>query len=267
MKHGFIGFGNLTRAVYHGLEEEKGMTFAYFARTRKETDILFCEQINDLVSFADVIWLGIKPQDLNGILEQLKGCNLEGKAIVSPVAGKSIAYIEKYLGKDRLIVRIMPNLAMAYRKSVTAFTTNRPENERAREIFVLLGKLGKAVELEESGFDLFTSVFGSGPAFILAFIQIFKEKMQEFNLPGPLLDELLLELTQGTTLYFAQNQKNYSIEELIRNITSKGGTTQAGLEYFRNHQIGKHFEGVLDAARNRSEEMSRNGNTFPENNR
>jgi len=84
--------------------------------------------------------------------------------------------------------------------------------------------------------------------------------MQEFSLPGPLLDELLLELTQGTTLYFAQNQKSYSIEELIRNITSKGGTTQAGLEYFSNHKIGKHFEGVLDAARKRSEEMSRNGN-------
>jgi pyrroline-5-carboxylate reductase len=74
-----------------------------------------------------------------------------------------------------------------------------------------------------------------------------------------LLDELLLELTQGTTLYFAQNQKDYSIEELIRNITSKGGTTQAGLEYFRNQQIGKHFEGVLDAARRRSEEMRKNG--------
>ena len=264
MKQGFIGFGNLTRAVYHGLKEEKGMTFAYFDKARKETDILFCEQMNDLVSFADVIWLGIKPQDLSGILEQLKECNLEGKTIVSPVAGKSIAYIERYLGKDQLIVRIMPNLAMAYRKSVTAFTTNRSDDEKASQIFALLGKLGKVVALEQSGFDLFTSVFGSGPAFILAFIQIFKDKMQEFNLPGPLLDELLLELTQGTTLYFAQNQKDYSIEELIRNITSKGGTTQAGLEYFRNHKIGKHFEGVLDAARSRSEEMSRNGNTISE---
>ncbi len=118
MKQGFIGFGNLTRAVYQGLKEEKGMAFAYFDRTRKETDILFYEQMNDLVSFADVIWLGIKPQDLSGILEQLKECNLEGKTIVSPVAGKSIAYIERYLGKDQLVVRIMPNLAMAYRKSL-----------------------------------------------------------------------------------------------------------------------------------------------------
>ncbi|MFA7493417.1 MAG: pyrroline-5-carboxylate reductase dimerization domain-containing protein, partial [Proteiniphilum sp.] len=171
----------------------------------------------------------------------------------------NIAFIERYLGKEQLIIRIMPNLAMAYRKSVTAFATNQPENKNAAEIFTLLGKLGKAVQLEESGFDLFTAVFGSGPAFILSFIQVFKDKMQEFNLPGPLLDELLLELTQGTTLYFAQNQKSYSIEQLIQNITSKGGTTQAGLDYFRTHEIGKHFEGILDAARNRSEEMSRNG--------
>ncbi len=53
----------------------------------------------------------------------------------------------------------MPNLAMAYRMSVTAFCTNRPGDEKATGIFTLLGKLGKAVMLEESGFDLFTSVF------------------------------------------------------------------------------------------------------------
>ena len=153
----------------------------------------------------------------------------------------------------------MPNLAMAFKASVTAFRSNKPDSEKSERIFNLLGKLGKVVKLEEDGFDLFTSVFGSGPAFILAFIKTFKNKIQEFDLPGSLLDELLLELTRGTTLYFMQNQKDYSIEDLIKNITSKGGTTQAGLEYFQSHDIGKHFEGVLDAARNRSKELSSNG--------
>ncbi|HHU25707.1 MAG TPA: NAD(P)-binding domain-containing protein [Bacteroidales bacterium] len=259
MKHGFIGFGNLAKAVYRGLEEEKGMQFGYFARSRKEVPIPFHEQMEGLVDFADVIWLMVKPQDLEGILTQLRQHNTRGKTIVSPVAGKPIAYIERFLGKEQRVVRIMPNLAIAYRESVTAVATNRPGCTEAMELFNLLGKMGKAVWLEESGFDLFTSVFGSGPAFILAFIQTFKEKMQEFNLPGPLLDELLLELTQGTTTYFTRNQQRYSIEELIQNITSKGGTTQAGLDYFRAQQLGKHFEGVLDAARRRSEEMSRNG--------
>ncbi|NLJ01768.1 MAG: NAD(P)-binding domain-containing protein [Bacteroidales bacterium] len=260
MKQGFIGFGNLAKAVYRGLKEEKNMEFAYFDLSRKEVNIPYFEEMGHLLVFADVIWLTVKPQDLGNVLTRLKQHDISGKTIVSPVAGKPIAYIEQFLGKEQRVVRIMPNLAMAYRKSVTAFATNQPGNREAMKIYELLGKLGKVVELEESGFDLFTSVFGSGPAFILAFIQIFKDKMQEFNLPGSLLDELLLELTRGTTDYFAQNQQQYSIEELIQNITSKGGTTQAGLEYFRTHEIGKHFEGVLDAARDRSAEMSRNGN-------
>ena len=33
-------------------------------------------------------------------------------------------------------------------------------------------------------------------------------------------------------------------------------------DHFRHHEIGKHFEGVLDAARNRSEEMSKNWTFF-----
>lgn len=258
MNYGFIGFGNLAKAVYQGLKSVNNIQFAYFARSKKEVEIPFFDNMEELVSFADVIWLTVKPQDIKGILEKLQPLNLEGKLIVSPVAGKSIAFIENYLRKELPVVRIMPNLAIAYQKSVTAFATNQPQNPATENIFEILTKLGKAVKLDEKGFDLFTSVFGSGPAFILAFIQIFKDKMREFDLPGNVLDELLLGLTQGTTLYFTENQANYSIEELIRNITSKGGTTQAGLDHFRRHNIGKHFEGVLDAARNRSEEMSKN---------
>ncbi len=255
MNHGFIGFGNLAKAIYKGLKHENNSNFAYFAREQKGGEAMFIKDMEKLVEFADVIWLTIKPQDLQGILEQLQPMNRGDKIFVSPVAGKRIEFIESYLGSEQPIVRIMPNLAIAYQKSVTSFATNQPDNSRAKEIFDMLSKLGKAVQLDEAGFDLFTSVFGSGPAFILSFIQTFKDKMKEFDLPSPLLDELLLELTQGTTIYFSQNQQQFSIEELIKNITSKGGTTQAGLDYFRSHEIGKHFEGVLDAARERSREM------------
>lgn len=260
MKQGFIGFGNLAKAVYLGLKEEKNIEFSYYSRSIKDIDIHFHKTLEQLVSEVDIIWITVKPQDLGSVLENLRHLNLNNKTIVSPVAGKSIAYIEKYLGEDQHIVRIMPNLAMAYKASVTAFHTNHPDQEDTEKIFKLLEKLGKAIKLEENQFDLFTSLFGSGPAFILAFIQIFKDKLKEFNLPGTLPDELLLELTRGTTLYFMQNQKDYSIEELIKNITSKGGTTQAGLDYFLEHEIGKHFEGVLNAARDRSNELSKNGN-------
>lgn len=258
MNYGFIGFGNVSNAIYQGLKEENDVLFAYFSRTRKTVDIPFKESVQALVEFSDVIWLGVKPQDLADVLVQMQPCDLSKKIIVSPVAGKSIAFIARYLGTHTAIVRIMPNLAIAYKKSVTAFATNQPENSHTEKLFFQLSKLGKAVKLDESGFDLFTSVFGSGPAFILSFIQIFKDKMHAFDLSGELLDELLLELARGTVHYFAENQQNYSIEQLIQRITSKGGTTEAGLKYYTENRIGKRFEGVLEAARQRSVEMSNN---------
>lgn len=256
MNHGFIGFGNLAKAIYAGLKDDVNLKFAYFARDNRGSDALFIDNIKELIDFADIIWLTIKPQDLQDILSQIATLrNREDKVFVSPVAGKKIEIIEHYLGKQQPIVRVMPNLAIAYQKSVTSFATNQPDNPNTQVVFDILSNLGKAVKLDEDGFDLFTSVFGSGPAFILSFIQIFKDKMSEFDLPSTLLDELLLELTQGTTKYFSENQKQFSIEELIKNITSKGGTTQAGLDYFRKHNIAKHFEGVLDSAKVRSQEM------------
>ncbi len=260
MKHGFIGFGNLAKAIFNGLRNEKDMAFACFDRFKKEEDIQkeginSYDNIEDLVLFADTIWLTVKPQDLPDVLLDLKEFSLEGKAIISPVAGKSIAYIEQFLGDKPLIVRIMPNLAMAYRASVTAFHSNSPENEQSAEIYSILGKLGKVISIKENEFDLFTSIFGSGPAFILSVIEAFKNKLQEFNLTKQVEDELLLELIKGTTLYFMHNREDHTIEDLVKNITSKGGTTRAGLDYFHAHEIGKQLEGVIEAARVRSKSL------------
>lgn len=256
MNYGFIGFGNLATAIYQGLKNEEDFHFAYFDPMRKNVELPFL-QLEELTAFADVIFLTVKPQDVASVLEQLRPLRREGKIIVSPVAGKSIAFIENYLGKDQLIVRIMPNLAIAYKKSVTAFATHHPNNEKINEIYRVLTKLGKVVKIDENHFDLFTSVFGSGPAFILAILNVFRNKIREFNLPESEIDELLVQLTEGTLSYFSENRSRCSIEELIRNVTSKGGTTEAGLNYFYEHQMGRLIEGVLEAAKNRSIEMSK----------
>lgn len=256
MKCGFIGFGNLASAIYQGLKNEENIHFCYFDQIRKNVELPFLEP-EELTAFADVIFLTVKPQNLTEVLQQLQPLPREGKIVVSPVAGKSITFIENYLGKDQPIVRIMPNLAIACKKSVTAFATNHPDNEKVNEIHRLLEKLGKVVKIDENHFDLFTSVFGSGPAFLLAFLNVFRNKIREFNLPEPEIDELLVQLTEGTLSYFSENRSRCSIEELIRNVTSKGGTTEAGLNYYCEHHIDQLIDGVLEAAKNRSIEMSK----------
>ena len=247
MKYGFIGFGNLAQAIYAGLKDNEKIDFAYFDKNNKESEVQFLDSLGKLVSFSDVIWLCVKPQNVIEILEQLKNFDLKDKVIVSPVGGKNISFLEKFLGNDVSIVRIMPNLAVSYKKSVTAYCFNGKKNN--------LDKLGKAIELPEEKFDLFTPIFGSGPAFILEFLKVFKNKMANLEISDDQSNELLIELLLGTVAYFDKNKSEKSISELVQNVASRGGITEAGLNYFRNNHLDESIEGVLIAAEKKSQEM------------
>jgi len=255
MKYGFIGFGNLAQAIYVGLKDNKEIDFAYFDKNDKGIKAQFLDSLNKLVSFSDVLWLCIKPQNVVEILDQLKNFDLKNKVIVSPVGGKDILFLEHFLGKNVSIIRIMPNLAVSYKKSVTAYCINGKKNSLTEKVKNDLKRLGKAIELPEEKFDLFTPIFGSGPAFILEFLKVFKDKMVNLEIPDDQANELLIELLLGTAAYFDKNKLEKSMSELIQNVASRGGITEAGLNYFRKNNLNKSIEGVLDAAEKKSQKM------------
>ena len=256
MKYGFIGFGNLAKAIYQGLSNSD-IEFAYIEKNgEKHEGLELFDSLEKLVSFSDVIWVCVKPQNIVEVLEELKNYDLNNKIIVSPVAGKSISFFEKYLG-NTTIVRIMPNLAMAYGKSVTAFCANNENNELVKKVKEDLSKLGKVAEINENKFDLFTAIFGSGPAFLLEIFKIFKNKSIELGIEESLANDMLLQLVDGTATYFKNNNKEKSIDELVQNIASRGGVTEAGLNSFKENNIEKLLKGVLESAENKSKEMGK----------
>jgi len=116
-------------------------------------------------------------------------------------------------------------------------------------------KLGKVVEIPEKDFDLFSALFGCGPAFLLEIYQVFKAKMKSLGLSDETENELLTELIEGTTSYLKNNQNEASIEELRKRITSKEGVTEAGVNYFKANKIDELFGNVITAAEERSREM------------
>lgn len=253
MKYGFIGFGHLAKAIYQGLKNEP-ITFGYTSLDNDFTGIRSFESIKELATFADVIWICVKPQDIVPVLEKLRAVNLSKKMVVSPVAGKSIRFIEGYLGGHITIARIMPNLAMAYGKSVTAYADNS-ETGITKGVQADLKRLGKLVEIDERHFDLFTALFGSGPAFLLEVLEVFHKKTATLGLPSGVAKDLVAQLVSGTMAYFEQNAGAKSIPDLIDQIASKGGTTEAGLNSFRGNKLNDLFEGVIEAARKRAQEI------------
>ncbi|MDP3397928.1 MAG: pyrroline-5-carboxylate reductase dimerization domain-containing protein [Bacteroidales bacterium] len=255
MRHGFIGYGNVIKAIHAYLQKIGEKEFTYISKTNKEKNLKCSMSVNELVANSDIIWLGVKPQNLDEVLSQLANTNINDKLIISPVAGKKIAYIEHALGHKMPIIRIMPNLAMEYGNSVTAYTTNHAVHKHKNFTKKMLQSSGQLIEIDETHFDLFTAIFGSGPAFLLKLIDVQKEKIRELGLKDNQMNNMLAGLLEGTAAYYRNNCNNFSIDELISNIASKGGTTEAGLNYLNENHIDTHFENVINMAQSRSKEL------------
>ena len=87
-------------------------------------------------------------------------------------------------------------------------------------------------------------------------MNVFKSKINELEIPEEESNRLLIELMKGATEYFQKNHGKKDIDELIRNITSKGGTTEAGLNYFKENDLSPLFGNVIIATQKRSKEIN-----------
>ena len=242
----------MAKAMFCGFSCNKNIKFSYYSKTNRHKEIEAKASPEEVVNWADVVVLCVKPQELSGVLTQIKNCCFHNKIILSPVLGKSIAFIEGYLGKNVGIIRIMPNLAAAYKMSVTAYAASS-NNELISRIKINLELLGKVVEIKETDFSLFTAVFGSGPAFILKMLEAMKTKIADIKNIDT--DNLLTELISGTAMYAAQNQAK-NINELINNIASKGGSTEAGLQCMSENNFDEIISKVINASKQKSDKLN-----------
>ncbi|MHC1780022.1 MAG: pyrroline-5-carboxylate reductase family protein [Bacteroidales bacterium] len=251
MRHGFIGYGNVIRAIHRALKKEEANTFGYYSKTNSHKGLEVFPTLPHLVRNTDVIWLGVKPQNIDCILEDLRKEDLKDKLIVSVVAGKSIQYINERLTSGS-VIRIMTNLAIEFGHSVTAYASNNIDNPHKEAVRKTLENTGVLVEIPEKDFNLFTAVFGSGPAFLLKFIDIMKTKMADSGIDDSDLNTMLTLLLSGTSHYFKNYCNELSIDKLIENIASKGGTTEAGINYMIENNVEMLFDNVIEIAQNRA---------------
>lgn len=222
----------------------------------------------DLVKQSEAIILAIKPQDFEPLLAEIKN-NLQDKLVISIAVGITTEYMQRVLGQVR-VVRVMPNLAAMVGKSTTSickgvFATSADLKFAAR----LFKYLGTVFILPEEMMDAATAIAGSGPGF---WCDLVKDKpknewekysrqyfIPELSLAAENLGfskkkaRLFAELTTSATLVTVEAW-GITPEALKDKITSKGGTTQAGLDAL--HKTGSLTE-AAKAAVLRSKELSK----------
>lgn len=207
----------------------------------------------DVVAGADALVLAVKPQVMR---EALAGvAPAAGTTVISIAAGLRIDTLRGWLGASATIVRAMPNTPALLRAGVTGLHAPAQVPPRSRELAArVLGAVGEVCWIErEDLLDAVTALSGSGPAYFF----LVAEALREAGI-GLGLDATTATLLARKTLAGAGRMVDApgpDVAELRRNVTSKGGTTEAAIARLEDGGLRKLFAGALRAAADRGREL------------
>ncbi len=178
---------------------------------------------------AQVILLAIKPQMMDTVLPGVAPLAGPETVVLSIAAGTSVANIARHFAPQTAIVRAMPNTPAAIGRGITALCpdANTTQEQRAA-CEALLKAGGETVWVEKEGLiDAVTAVSGSGPAYVFLLAECLAEAGRVAGLDADLAAKLARATVSGAGELL--HQSPLGADELRRNVTSPGGTTQAAL--------------------------------------
>ncbi|MBB3452209.1 pyrroline-5-carboxylate reductase [Rhizobium sp. BK313] len=205
---------------------------------------------------AGVLFIAVKPQVMEAVLPPFKAAIGPKTVVVSIAAGRTLAFLEKHLGRTAM-VRAMPNTPAMVGRGVTGAFANAEVGERQRQLVQNLLKVSGPVEWvpEEADIDSVTAVSGSGPAYVFYLVECMAEAGRKLGLQADLAMRLARETVAGAGELLHQSPDDAS--RLRQNVTSPGGTTAAALAILMAEDgMQPLFDEALEAARKRAQELA-----------
>ena len=262
---GFIGGGNMAEAIIRGMivggvptgsivvAEPVAARRSYLADTFK---IIVTADNTEVAASCATIFLAIKPQVTATVCGALKGVITPGHLLVSIMAGVNCKTIEGYFNAGARVVRVMPNtpaLVLAGAAAIAGGSLATADDMDAVErIFKLTGN---CCRVEEKLMDAVTGLSGSGPAYVLTFIEALADGGVKNGLPRDAALSLALQTVLGTAKLLAETGEHPG--SLRDKVTSPGGTTIAGLHALEKGSFRATVMNAVEAATLRSKELGK----------
>lgn len=266
-KVGFIGGGNMTRAIVSGLRQSRFPADHILIaeplesqRQRLESEFpgsIVTANNDAVVRDAANVVLAVKPQVLPAVCKTLAATAQATKPLViSIAAGVRGRDIETWLGGNLAVVRVMPNQPALVRLGVSGMHANdhatAEDVGRATEI---LSAVGSVVMVDsEADIDTVTAVSGTGPAYVYLLIDMMIKAGVELGLDEDAAERLAIETARGASQLAAEVSE--SMETLIERVRSPGGTTTAAFESLERDDVRAIFSRAIRAAKTRAIELA-----------
>lgn len=260
----FVGAGSMAEAIIAGiLNNEVIQANDIFVMNKSDDDRLSCLQKTYGVSLvcqerkalreAELIVLATKPKDIKEAMLNIADDVNGDAAVLSVIAGVSIQTIEDGLG-NRPIARSMPNTSAMIGKSASGVSMNRLVDTALRNrILDLLSSIGIVKEVEEDELHTVTALSGSGPAYIYYMVEALEEAATSKGLSNDVARELIIQTIEGAAAMLRQTGEEPKL--LRKNVTSPGGTTEAGLKALDDRLFKEVIMECINCAERRSREL------------
>ncbi|MFT7490962.1 MAG: pyrroline-5-carboxylate reductase [Pseudohongiellaceae bacterium] len=203
----------------------------------------------------DIIVIAVKPQLIEQVLPAYRQHLVDSGCVISVAAGYSVASIEKLIGKQA-IMRVMPNLPARIGRGVSALYANPSCSlEQIKTAQALTDAVGFTyVTVDEDELDRVTAVAGSGPGYAFEIARCWIDAAIKLGFSPQTAKELVLN-TIGGSIELAMTSEQ-SPEALRNSVTSKKGTTEAGLNALTEaSKLEELFEATVQAAYQRAVEL------------
>lgn len=208
----------------------------------------------DLFLNSKIILLAIKPQIFDSVLPLALPYDFNNQLIISIAAGKKILDIKKYF-KNAKILRAMPNLPASIKKGAITVAT-LDDGSIIDEGINILSSIGIVVKIKEEEMNPTLPLNGSMPAYAYLFAKAFIDYGVNNGLDLDVARNLTIESIKGSMDMILANP-DVSIDTLINNVCSKGGTTIEGLNKLYEYDMPKAIDECCKACVRRNIELAK----------
>lgn len=261
---GFVGAGSMAEAMINGFLQSgitKPENIYITNRSNEERlnelkemyGVRPCRDKSEFFTQTDIVVLAFKPKDAAESIDSIRSY-MKDQLVISVLAGLTIETIQHYFGRKLAVIRVMPNTSAAIRKSATGFSVSaEASQDDITAATALLETIGDATLVEELHLDAVTAIAGSGPAYLYRYIEAMEKAAQTVGLEEETAKKLILQTMAGATDMLRQSGKQPA--QLRREITSPGGTTEAGLRALTEARFEEAIIHCIEETAKRSAEI------------
>ena len=263
MTIGFIGTGNMGGALARAAAKTQHEIFLS-DKAAEKAETLAKELNAKAVTMAeaalcDYVFLGVKPQMLADLLTELAPVLALRKTpgtIVSMAAGVAMADIQKMLGFDYPIIRIMPNTPVAVGSGVILYdTTVQVSMDMVAGFVSILSQAGLLNRLPEKLIDAGSALSGCGPAFAAMFAEALADGAVACGLPRDKAMTYAAQTMLGTAKLLLESGRHPG--QLKDAVCSPGGSTIAGVHALEQGAFRGTVIGAVKEAFTRTKELGK----------